>query len=101
MAGLRVSDSGWRTSLPTARQSGRSVPYQGMTNDNLMHPYTLTVLPCEKPLGHFHCEMRLSGKLMERSDRPHPSETSARESGEKAVERQFRDESQVARRGTR
>ena len=70
-----------------------------MTNDNLMHPYTLTILPCEKPLGHFQWEIRRSGKLVERSDRPYPSEKAARESGENAVERQFRGETQIIRRG--
>src|SRR5919107_809156 len=60
---------GERASCSSGRQIDSSVPYRGMSNDNLMHPYTLTVLPCEKPLGHFHWAIRKNGKLVERSDR--------------------------------
>jgi hypothetical protein len=63
-----------------------------MSNDIAMHPYTLTVLPTEKPAGHFQWAIRRNGKLIERSDRAHPSERSARERGHAALERQFRDD---------
>ncbi len=64
----------------------------GMSKDKGTYPYTLEVLPCEKPAGHFQWAIRKNGKLVERSDRPHPSERSARERGHAALERQFRDE---------
>ena len=72
-----------------------------MSNDNLMHPYTLTVLPCERPVGHYHWAIRKSGKLVERSDRPYPSEKAARERGENAVERQFQGGTQIVRRANK
>jgi hypothetical protein len=62
-----------------------------MSDDNATSPYTLEVLPCEKPAGHFQWAIRKHGKLIERSDRPYPSERSARESGQTALERQLRD----------
>jgi hypothetical protein len=59
-------------------------------NDNPTYPYTLEVTPCAKPSGHFAWAIRRHGKLLERSDRPHHSERSARERGEEALERQIR-----------
>src|SRR3954453_4270449 len=47
----------------------------GMSDDNGTYPYTLAVLPCEKPAGHFQWVIRKHGKLVERverSDRAHP-----------------------------
>ncbi len=64
----------------------------GMSKDNGTYPYSLAVLPCEKPAGHFQWVIRKHGKLIERSDRAHPSERSARERGQAALERQFRDD---------
>jgi hypothetical protein len=64
----------------------------GMSDDDATYPYTLTISPCEKPAGHFQWAIRKHGKLIERSDRAHPSERSAQERGHAALERQFRDE---------
>jgi len=65
-----------------------------MTDPNPTYPFTLEVLPCEKPAGHFAWVIRKHGKLLERSDRPHHSERSARERGEAALDRQIRGERQ-------
>ena len=69
----------------------------GMSKDNGTYPYALEVLPCEKPAGHFQWAIRKHGKLVERSDRAHPSEHSARESGQAALERQLRDDREPKR----
>ena len=61
-----------------------------MTNDNGTYAYTLAVLPCEKPAGHFQWGIRKHGKRVERLERIHPSERSARDQGQAALERQFR-----------
>ncbi len=58
--------------------------------DNPHHPYTLEVSPCVSPAGHFAWAIRRYGKLLERSDRPHHSERSARQRGEEALERQIK-----------
>ena len=63
-----------------------------MSNDNGTRPYTLEAQPCDKPAGHFRWAIRRHGKLIERSERPYPSEQSAREGGQTALERQFRSD---------
>jgi hypothetical protein len=73
------------------------MPQSGMSDDNATSPYTLEVLPCEKPAGHFQWAIRKHGKLVERSDRAHSSEQSARESGQAALERQFHTDREPAR----
>jgi hypothetical protein len=65
------------------------MPLSGMDDANATHPYTLTILPNEKLAGRFDWAIRKHGKLVERSDRPHPSEQAARKSGEEALERQL------------
>ncbi|HYF56204.1 MAG TPA: hypothetical protein VEA41_18260 [Salinarimonas sp.] len=60
--------------------------------DNPHHPYTLEISPLERPAGHHGWAIRKHGKLLERSDRPHHSEGSARRKGEEALERQIRGE---------
>jgi hypothetical protein len=52
------------------------------------YPYSIEVSPLTKPEGHFQWVVRRSGKLLERSDRPHRSETKAYES---ALEAALRD----------
>jgi hypothetical protein len=71
---------------------GRFMPQSGMSDDNATYSYTLTILPSERLTGHFDWAIRRHGKLVERSDRPYPSERSARESGQAALERQLRDD---------
>ena len=58
----------------------------GMSQDTT-YPYTLDVLPCDVPAGHYRWTIRKHGKLLQRSDRPHPSELSARQRGEAELER--------------
>ncbi len=48
------------------------------------HPYTLDV--SKLPDGRFQWAIRERGKLLQRGDRPQPSELAARESGLKAIE---------------
>lgn len=59
-------------------------------NTDVPYPYTLTVLPCETPAGHYRWEIRKSGKLLQRSDKPHTSEKLAREKAEAELERYLR-----------
>ena len=56
-------------------------------SDSTTYPFTLDVQPCESPAGHYRWTIRKHGKLLQRSDRPHPSERSARERGEAELER--------------
>ena len=76
---------------------GRLVPRCGMTDDNATYPYTLTISPSERTAGRFEWAIRRHGTLVERSDRLHPSERSARESGQEALERQLRDDREPKR----
>jgi hypothetical protein len=69
-----------------------SCQQSGMTDDNATSPYTLTILPNERLVGHFDWAIRRHGKLVERSDRHYPSEQSARESGQAALERQLHED---------
>lgn len=63
-----------------------------MTEPNPTYPFTLDVVPCARPAGHFAWTIRKHGKLLERSDRAHHSERSARERGEAALDRQIKGE---------
>ncbi len=65
-----------------------------MTEPDRTYPFSLEIHPCEKPAGHFGWAIRKHGKLLERSDRAHQSERSARERAEAALERQIRAERQ-------
>ncbi|MFB0488734.1 hypothetical protein ABIE45_001320 [Methylobacterium sp. OAE515] len=56
-------------------------------------PYSIEVLPLTKPEGHFQWAIRRSGKLIERSDRPHRSEAKALENAMEAVERAMKPSS--------
>lgn len=58
-------------------------------NTEPMYPYSLEVFPCEKPAGHFQWAIRERGRLIQRSDRLHPSEPQAREKGQAELERLF------------
>ena len=68
-----------------------------MSDDNATYPYTLTISACERTAGRFEWAIRRHGTLVERSDRLHPSERSARESGQEALERQLRDDREPKR----
>lgn len=57
------------------------------------HPYSIEVSPLAKPEGHFQWAIRRSGKLIERSDRPHRSEAKAHESAMEAIERAMKPSS--------
>lgn len=56
-------------------------------------PFSIEVSPLTKPEGHFQWAIRRSGKLIERSDRPHRSEARAFESAVEAVERAMKPSS--------
>jgi hypothetical protein len=62
------------------------------------HPYSIEVTPLAKPEGHFQWAIRRSGKLVERSDRPHRSEAKARESALDAIERAMKPGADGGRR---
>ena len=76
---------------------GRFMPQTRMNDDKATCPYALTISPSERLAGHFDWTIRRDGKLVERSDRPHPSERSARESGQTSLERQLRDDREPKR----
>lgn len=63
------------------------MPYRAMNND-VPHPYSITVEPLKKPEGQFGWALRKYGKLTERSDRSFTSEAKAYESALKAIERE-------------
>ena len=73
------------------------MPRSGMNDDNATYPYTLIISPSERTAGQFDWAIRRHGKLVERSDRLYPSERSARESGQAALERQLRDDREPKR----
>ncbi|GJE14244.1 hypothetical protein FOHLNKBM_5317 [Methylobacterium longum] len=66
--------------------------------DPVPHPYSIEVSPVAKPEGHFQWAIRKSGKLTERSDRPHRSEAKAFESTMEAVERAMKPGADGGRR---
>ncbi|SDA14850.1 hypothetical protein SAMN02799622_01217 [Methylobacterium sp. UNC378MF] len=66
--------------------------------DKVPHPYSIEVSPLAKPEGHFQWAIRKSGKLIERSDRPHRSEAKAFESAMEAVERALKPGADGGRR---
>jgi hypothetical protein len=51
------------------------------------YPYTLEVLPCDTPAGYFRWVIRERGKLLQRSDKPHPSEEAALKSARAELDR--------------
>ncbi|WP_425463346.1 hypothetical protein [Methylobacterium terricola] len=61
--------------------------YMGVMADNTSTPYTIEISPITKPAGQFQWAIRRNGKLIERSDRPHPTEAKAEASALAAVER--------------
>ena len=67
------------------------------TNDTATYPYTLTISPSERSAGQFAWAIRRHGKLIQRSDRLYPSQRSAQEKGQAALESQFRSDREPAR----
>jgi len=65
-------------------------------DENPTHPYTLDV--SKLPDGRFLWAIRERGKLLQRSDRPQPSEQAAREIGLKAIEGLMADSGRDDRR---
>jgi hypothetical protein len=49
----------------------------GMNNER-PSPYSLEISTCERPQSHYQWAIRKHGKLIQRSDRSHPSEDKAR-----------------------
>jgi hypothetical protein len=60
---------------------------RGMRNEQT-HPYTLEVYAAKKP-GHFQWLIRKHGKLFQRTDKLHPSESDARQKGQIELDRVF------------
>ena len=58
-----------------------------MTSLNPTHPYTLELAPSPKGDGSFGWAIRKNGKLVQRSDRNHPTEAKARENGLAQIEK--------------
>ena len=81
-------------SLAAVEAAGPLCHISAMSNDG---QYELEIVPCEKPAGHFRWAIRKSGKLIERSDRAHGSERLARENGQAALERQYKDDASTIR----
>jgi hypothetical protein len=65
-----------------------------MSSINPTHPYTLELSPSPKGDGSVGWAIRKHGKLLERSDRTYRSEQEALKSGQEAVERALKGESQ-------
>ena len=63
--------------------------HSAVMNNESTHPYSLEVSPCAKPTGHFQWAIRKHGKLLQRSDRPQPTEDKARANGQAELERLF------------
>lgn len=61
--------------------------YMRLMADSTSTPYTIEISPITKPAGQFQWAIRRNGKLVERSDRPHPTEAKAEASALAAVER--------------
>lgn len=74
-------------SCPARVAVGRACPYMSVMTDNTSTPYTIEISPISKPAGQFQWAIRRNGKLVERSDRPHPTEAKAEASALAAVER--------------
>lgn len=49
--------------------------------------YALEVTPCATPAGHYQWAIRDRGKLIQRSDRPQPTEEKARAKAQAELER--------------
>lgn len=62
-------------------------PYMDVMQDTASTPYTIEISPITKPGGQYQWAIRKNGKLVERSDRPHPTEAKAEASALAAVER--------------
>ena len=50
-------------------------------------PYTLEIEPSKNPGGSYQWAIRKNGKLVQRSDRNHPTEAKARENGLAQIEK--------------
>ncbi len=74
-------------SCPARVAVRRIRPYMRLMTDTTSTPYTIEISPISKPAGQFQWAIRRNGKLVERSDRPHPTEAKAEASALAAVER--------------
>lgn len=86
--------------MTAARRSGgrrveirARLPYIGVMADNTSTPFTIEISPITKPAGQYQWAIRRNGKLIERSDRPHPTEAKAEASALAAVERSMHSSS--------
>jgi len=56
-------------------------------NTDNTHPYSLEVQPIPRSEGQFQWVIRKHGKMLQRSDRKHPSEAEARQGGMSQIEK--------------
>jgi hypothetical protein len=56
-------------------------------NTDNTHPYSLEVQPIPGSEGQFQWTIRKHGKMLQRSDRNHPSEAKARAHGREVIEK--------------
>ena len=68
-------------------ESGDRACHTGAMSHEEAYPYTLDVQPCDKPAGHFRWIIRERGKLLQRSDKSHPSQEAALKNGHAELER--------------
>ena len=64
-------------------------PHLSPMTEDIPHPYSIEILELATPRGQYGWALRRSGKLIQRSDRPHASEQKAWASALAAVEDQI------------
>ena len=67
-------------------ESGGEASHITLMTSQVPHPYAIEVHPLETAAGVYRWILRRSGKVLERSDRPHASEEKAWASALKALE---------------
>ncbi len=67
--------------------AGSTCHIRCMSDDNTAtYPYTLEIQPPKAPGSPYQWAIRRKGKLIQRSDRNHPTEAKARENGMAQIE---------------
>ena len=75
-------------SITVVARTGGGWHKVGMTDTPTnTHPYTLEIEPPKASGGAYHWAIRRNGKLVQRSDRNHPTEAKARENGLAQIEK--------------
>jgi len=81
--------SRWSLAIRTTLVGRADACHIAVMSTERTYPYSLEISPCERPAGHFQWVIRKHGKLIQRSDRLHPSEGQARKNGQSELERLF------------